>query len=92
MSDAKRPSYKGGYIKDGVYIARQANASEFVSADTSQYKQSEHDRQRKDHAKDIIQPYDAQGKPNEDFINAYPVEAQTYGFVPTIEQLNNGDI
>lgn len=79
--------YKGGYIKDGVYVPHQADPESLRTSNNSTYKASDHDRQRKDYAREIIQPFDMQGKPNEDFINAFPTEATEYGFLPTIEQL-----
>jgi hypothetical protein len=79
--------YKGGHIINGVYTPQVAEPDTLRTTTTSMYKSSDHDRQRKDFAKEIIQPYTRDGKPNEEFITAYPVEAQQYGFVPTIEQL-----
>lgn len=79
--------YKGGYILNGVYVAQEADTGKLRTSDNSTYKASDHDRQRKDFAREIIQPHNPDGTPNEDFINAYPTESQEYGFVPTIEQI-----
>lgn len=79
--------YKGGYIKDGIYVPSVVDPTLLKTGDNAMFKSGDHDRQRKDFAREIIQPYGVDGKPNEDFINAYPVEAQQYGFIPTIEQL-----
>lgn len=54
---------------------------------SSMYKQHEHDRQRKDFAKEIIQPFDRNGKPNEAFIEAYPEESKGYGFIKVDEEI-----
>jgi hypothetical protein len=42
-------------------------------------KQYQHDRQREEHRRDLIQPY-KDGKPNSEFIEQYPEESQQYGF------------
>jgi hypothetical protein len=80
-------SYQGGYILNGKYVARAPKAEDLRQSSTSMFKAGDHDRQRKDFAKEIIQPYDLQGKPNEDFIAAFPDESKQYGFIPTDEQL-----
>jgi len=71
-----------GYIKNGKYIRtsnipgdataprRQPGAKEF---------EAEADRQR--FARDLVQPYLPNGKPNPEFITAMPQEAERYGFV-----------
>jgi hypothetical protein len=71
-----------GYIINGKYIRtkdvpsgataprRQPGAKEF---------EAEADRMR--FAKDLVQPYLPNGKPNPEFITALPEEAERYGFV-----------
>ena len=71
----------------GEYIRKDINVDELRTSDSPMYKAGDHDRQRKDFAKEIIQPYDMNGKPNEDFINAFPDVSKEYGFLPTDEQL-----
>lgn len=80
-------TYKGGYILNGKYIPREADTTQLRQENSAMFKSGDHDRQRKDFAREIIQPYSMDGKPNEDFIAAFPEESKTYGFVPTIEQL-----
>ena len=78
-----------GYVLHGKYYTGKPDLSKMRSSQSSMYKQHEHARQRKDFAKEIIQPYDRTGKPNEDFIQAYPEEAKEYGFLPKDEDLKN---
>jgi len=71
-----------GYIVNGKYVRtpkvpadavaprRQPGAKEF---------EAEADRQR--FARDLVQPYLPNGKPNPEFITALPKEAERYGFV-----------
>ena len=57
---------------------------------TSVWKQGEHARQRKDHARDIVQPYKG-GRVNPEFMEAFPVESrEDYGFLPKKEDLQDG--
>lgn len=70
---------KVGAIIDGVYypdIDKVPN----VEPDSVTYKGYNHDKQRKEHARDIIQPY-INGKPNPKFIEQYPNESKDYGFI-----------
>jgi len=72
-----------GYIKDGKYVTVTGDDPTFqVQANNPQFKAGDHDRQRKDFAKEIIQPYNKDGSINEDFINAYPDESRDRGFIP----------
>jgi hypothetical protein len=83
-------TYKGGYIVNGKYVPRVAEPEQLRQSNSAMFKAGDHDRQRKDFAKEIIQPYDLQGKPNEDFIAAFPEESKQYGFLPTDEQIIRG--
>lgn len=79
----------------GKYHKEDPPMETVVPRPTSVYKQADHDRQRQDHAWELIRPYKADGTPNEAFIEAYPQESQeVYKFVPTDEELakeqNNG--
>jgi hypothetical protein len=79
-----------GYILDGHYYKGKP-AERLRRPVNSTLKQHEHNRQRLDHAKDIIQPYDRNGKPNQSFIEAYPTESkEVYHFLPDNEQLMKG--
>jgi hypothetical protein len=81
-----------GMIINGKYY-KDTDLSKIRSGQNSMYRQHEHERQRKDFAKEILQPYDRGGKPNEKFIEAYPEEAKEYGFIQVDEEVkrsNNG--
>lgn len=76
-----------GYVVNGKYV--KANGDEIaihVKADSPQFKAGDHERQRKDFAREILQPYDQSGKPNEDYINAYPDIARERGMTPKGEE------
>lgn len=68
-----------GYIDEsGKYHKGETNHN---SDDVSPiFKQWSHDKQRREHAQDIVQPY-KNGKPNDEFIFLYPEEAKNYGFI-----------
>jgi hypothetical protein len=40
------------------------------------HAQYERDRDREEHAADMIQPWDRNGKPNREFINKYPEQSK----------------
>jgi len=46
-------------------------------ATNSGHAQYSRDRDREDHARDMIQPWRSNGKPNRDFIREYPEEAKS---------------
>lgn len=75
-----------GYIKDAVYH-KGSPPVDLQPRQNSTYKQHDHNRQRKDHAREIIQPYNPDGTPNQDFIQAWPEESRGYGFLPKEEDL-----
>jgi len=75
-----------GYIIDGKYYKGTPDMAKLASRQQSTYKQHEQNRQRHDFAKEILQPWKG-GKPNEDFIGAYPEESKDYGFLPKDEDL-----
>lgn len=79
-----------GYILDGKYHKGEPPVSDLQSKQQSTYKQHDHNRQRQDHSREIIQPFDRTGKPNPDFIQAYPEESKGYGFLPKDEELKDG--
>ena len=66
-----------GYILNNVYYREEPDMSKLRSKQQSTYKQHEQKRQRKDFAKEILQPWKG-GKPNEDFKQAYPEESKEY--------------
>ncbi len=67
-----------GYIKDNKYYEGNADPSKLRTKQQSTYKQWEHQRQRKDFAREVVQPFDRHGKPNNDFKQAWPEDAKEY--------------
>ena len=79
-----------GYILNGEYHRGEAPVDKMRTKQQSTYKSWEHNRQRKDFAREIVQPYDKNGKPNNDFIQAWPEDSkEVYGFLPSDEDLKN---
>lgn len=70
-----------GYIKDGGYVSASKGDSFHIKSDSPQFKAGDHDRQRKEFAREILQPYNQDGTANEDFINAYPDVAKEKGMI-----------
>jgi len=85
MKDRKESNFIGGAIINGKYVRRMPTPQ--LRPDTLMFKSFQHDAGRKDHARDIIQPFNRDGSPNEDFVNAFPTEAKQYGFLPSDEQI-----
>ena len=71
------------YVLNGVYYHGDPPKREQHDG----YKSWHRDRQREDHRKDLVQPY-KDGRPNEEFMQAYPEQSKKYGFIP--EENNNG--
>lgn len=72
-----------GYLDDeGKYVSASPDEVITIKADSAQFKAGDHERQRKDFAKEILQPYDQFGRPSEDYINAYPEIAKEKGMIP----------
>lgn len=78
-----------GFIgADGKFYTGQPKMASIVPQKTSVWKAGDHDRQRADHKRDLIRPYNPDGSPNEAFIEAYPEESKhTYKFIPTDEKI-----
>lgn len=78
-----------GYIDiSGKYHKGTMKFAAAVPTKTSVWKQGDHDRQRADHKRDLIQPYNRDGTPNQEFIDAYPDESrEIYKFIKTDEQI-----
>ena len=78
-----------GYIANGVYIKGQPTLEELgmLPQPSPLAKAADQDMQRWEHQRDLIQPYDASGKPNLEFIETYPEESKAYGLIkePTEE-------
>lgn len=79
-----------GFIgADGKYYSGQPKMAAMVPNRTTVWKQSDHDRQRREHKAELIRPYLADGSPNPEFIKLYPEESKnTYKFIPTDEELS----
>lgn len=79
-----------GFIgADGKFYTGQPKMANLVQERTAVWKQSDHDRQRADHKKDLIRPYLDNGEPNPDFIEQYPDESKhTYKFIPTDDEIS----
>lgn len=60
--------------KFGMYCTNCiAGTTRQTASGFAQYSRA---RDREDNAKDLLQPWDKRGKPNREFINNYPEEAQ----------------
>lgn len=69
-----------GYILDGKYV-RTKDAVKVVEDVSSTYKNWSHDKQRRDHRRELIQPY-KNGQANPEFVQQYPKESkESYGFI-----------
>lgn len=79
-----------GYIgKDGQYHAEDAQMQDMVPGQTTSWKQSDHDRQRRDHQAELVQPWNNDGTVNDEFVSLYPEESKhVYKFIPTDEQIS----
>lgn len=78
-----------GHIINGKYYKEDPKGLELGIQQSSTYRNWSHDQQRMNHQKDILQPYNRDGKPNPEFIREYPEESKTYF---TQEQLNKSGV
>jgi len=69
-----------GYLLNGKYYKGTAPSEVKRPRRQPGLKRYEQDRQIEEFRKDLIQPY-INGKPNPEFIKAYPEEAERKGFV-----------
>lgn len=71
-----------GYILNGKYV-RAGNTPDSAKSVRKQplHGQYETDRMREEFRKDLVQPYLPNGKPNKEFVDAFPERAEGYGFV-----------
>lgn len=76
-----------GYLLNGVYHKGEPPIDKLKSRQNSTFKQSEHNRQRKDFSREIQQPRDANGKFRQEYLEAYPEAAQEYRIIPSDEEL-----
>lgn len=71
-----------GYIINGKYVrASSVPSGALAPRKQSLHKQFEIEKDRQEFARDLVQPYLPNGKPNPEFIDALPKEAERYGFV-----------
>lgn len=64
-----------GIYKNGKYIK---GGKPTASGHQSTLKEFKHDEQRRKHKRELIQPYNKNGTPNEEFRIQYPDESQNY--------------
>ena len=70
-----------GYIDEyGNYHKEIPDVSKLRNTTASTDKEYDHDRQRENHRRDLLQPY-KNGEPNPEFIQQYPEESKSYGFI-----------
>lgn len=76
-----------GYILNGKYYKGKPTLSDMRYDQQTTYKLHEMNRQRKDYAREIVQPHLTNGDVNPKFIEAYPDESKDYGFLPSDKDL-----
>ena len=69
-----------GYVVNGKYYKGKSDLSALITPQNSTHKEWDHDKQRSEHAADIVQPRKG-GQPNQEFIDLYPDAAIDYGFI-----------
>lgn len=74
-----------GVIRGGKYYPDELPTDSQVIGVASIARNSRIDRDYEEHAQDLIQPYNPDGTPNQDFIDYYPEQAKDYGFIPEEE-------
>lgn len=74
-----------GYIVGGIYYKKPPRVQELKEGTQSTYKHWDHDRQRENHRKDLVQPHNRDGTVNQEFVTLYPEESKAYGFIPDKE-------
>ena len=67
------------YIRNGKFYKGAMPPQD--TAEHGLHKGYLHDRQRENHQKDLLQPFLADGRPNERFIEEYPESAVNYGLI-----------
>ena len=79
-----------GFIgADGKFYEGTPKMAQMVPNRTSVWKQSDHDRQRREHKAELVRPYLPNGEANPEFIELYPDLAQnTYHFIKSDEQIS----
>lgn len=75
-----------GVIRGGKYYPDELPTSSAVIGVASIARSSSIDRDYESHAQDLIQPFNPDGTPNQDFIDYYPEESKQYGFIPKEEE------
>jgi len=74
---------------DGKYYSGQPKLVELLPTGNSVWKQSDHDRQRREHKAELVEPYLRSGEPNPEFIELYPDLAQNvYKFIKSDEEIS----
>lgn len=76
-----------GYILNGKYVRTNTVPSKVaVPRKHVLHKAFEQNEDVQKYKRDLVQPYLANGKPNPEFIEAMPEEAERYGFVKKEER------
>lgn len=73
-----------GMIINGKYY-KKTDVTKLQNRQQSTYKNHEHNRQRKDFSREIVQPYNSDGTPNQSFVEAWPEESKEYGFIKEVK-------
>lgn len=75
-----------GVIRNGVYYPDEQPGKLDRSTTLENARQAGSiDRQYEDHAHNLIQPYNPDGTPNQDFIDYFPEDAKKHGMIPESE-------
>jgi hypothetical protein len=69
---------KIGYVIDGKYYEDEPTELTNSLIMSPMYRQADHEMQRQDHQRDLLQPYKPDGSINEEFMEAYPDQAKLY--------------
>ena len=82
-------AYTISYVLNGVFHeGTPPDFNKLVEQKTSVWKQSDHDKQRREHKADLIQPYKRDGSVNPEFLEVYELEAkETYKLLPSDDEL-----
>lgn len=79
-----------GFILNNKYVKGEVDMTLLRTKQNSTFKAHDQNRQRKDFAREIVQPRTRDGKANQAFIDAYPQESkEVYGFLPSDESLRS---
>lgn len=76
-----------GYVLNGKYHKGDVPMDAAVPRPTSVWRNSDHDRQRADHKRDLLKPHLPNGDWNPLFLEQFPEEAKaSWGWEPPINE------